>query len=139
MKSSLVSARLLGTLLLLSAPLTVMAGNGESPGQGDKPPPELVQANAEFVCFFMSEVAGQPKPKNCEEDAARELIQMYPSLSPEQRQQLQQLQDYWPTFLAEWRSLDELQRAALRSQWAVMLQEQQMQEGVGGSEPPPEK
>ena len=137
MRFSLVSVRLLGTLLLLPA-LPALAREGAAPGPGDQPPPGLVQANAEFVCFFMSEVAGQPKPKNCEQDAARELTQTYPSLPPEQRQQLAEIQDYWPTFLQQWRSLDELQKAALRAQWAEIMQEQG-QEGTGGAEPPAAK
>lgn len=136
MKSSHRSVRLLGTLLLLPA-LTVMAEEGKAPAAGDAPPAGLVRANAEFVCFFMSEVAGKPKPKDCEAQAERELTQAYPSLPAEQRQQLAQIQDFWPTFRQEWASLDELQKAALRAQWAEVLQEQEAQQGTGGSEPPP--
>jgi hypothetical protein len=138
MKSSHKSVRLLGTLLLLPA-LTVMAEEGKAPATGDVPPAGLVRANAEFVCFFMSEVGGQPKPKNCEEEAARELTQVYPSLPEEQRQQLAQIQGFWPTFRQEWQSLDEPQKAALRAQWAEVLREQEAQQGTGGSEPPPAK
>ncbi|QRK11012.1 hypothetical protein JQX13_13630 [Archangium violaceum] len=132
MKSPSLSVRLLGTLLLFPS-LTVMAQ-----AQGDTPPKALVQANAEFVCFFMSEVGGQPKPKDCEKDAAAELTQVYPSLPAEQRQQLADIQDHWPKFQKEWQALDEIQKAALRAQWAAMLQEQQ--QGLGGSgQPPPEQ
>lgn len=138
MKSSRRGARLLGTLLLLPA-LTVMAKEGPAPAAGDAPPAGLVRANAEFVCFFMSEVAGKPKPKNCEADAARELTQAYPRLQAEQRQQLAQIQDFWPTFQKEWASLDDLQKAALRAQWAEVLKEQEAQQGTGGSEPLPAK
>jgi hypothetical protein len=134
MKSSHRYARLLGTWLLLPA-LTVMAKEGQAPAAGDAPPAGLVRANAEFVCFFLSEVAGKPKPRDCEADAARELTQAYPSLPAEQRQQLAQIQDYWPTFQKEWKSLDELQKAALRAQWAEALEEQEAQQGTGGSEP----
>ncbi|WNG42768.1 hypothetical protein F0U60_00625 [Archangium minus] len=131
MKSPSLSVRLLGTLLLFPS-LTVMAQ-----AKGDVPPKALVQANAEFVCFFMSEVAGQPKPKDCEKDAAAELTQVYPSLGAEQRQQLADIQDHWPKFQKEWQALDELQKAALRAQWAALLQEQEAQQGLGGSEAPP--
>ncbi|PTL77039.1 hypothetical protein [Vitiosangium sp. GDMCC 1.1324] len=136
MKSSFRSGRLLGALLLLPA-LTVMAGEEKAPASGDKPPEGLIQANAEFICFFMSELAGRPKPKNCEEDAARELTQAYPSLPQEQRQQLVEVQASWPGFLEEWRSLNDLQKAALRAKWAEVLQEQERQQGTGGSEPSP--
>lgn len=136
MKSSHRCARLLGTLLLFPA-LTVMAK--EAPAAGDAPPAGLVRANAEFVCFFLSEMAGKPKPKDCEADAARELTQAYPSLPAEQRQQLAQIQDFWPTFRKEWAELNELQKAALREQWADVLKQQQAEQGTGGSEPLPEK
>lgn len=138
MKSSHRWARLLGPLLLLPA-LTVMAKEAQAPAAGDVPPAGLVRANAEFVCFFLSEVAGKPKPKDCEADAARELTQAYPTLPAEQRQQLAQIQDYWPTFQKEWASLDDLQKAALRAQWAEVLKQQEAQEGTGGSAPLPAK
>ncbi|MFL5351622.1 hypothetical protein [Archangium sp.] len=138
MKSSPRYARLLGTWLLLPA-LTVMAKEDPAPAAAEAPPAGLVRANAEFVCFFMSEVAGKPKPKNCEAEAARELTQAYPSLPAEQRQQLAQVQGFWPTFQKEWKSLDELEKAALRAQWAEVLKEQEAQQGTGGSEPLPEQ
>lgn len=69
MKSSHRCAWLLGTLFLIPA-LTVMAKEGQATAAGDVPPAGLVRTNAEFVCFFLSEMAGKPKPRDCEADAA---------------------------------------------------------------------
>lgn len=50
-----------------------------------------------------------------------------------------QIQVFWPTIQKEWASLDELQKAALRAQWAEVMKEQEVAQGTGGSEPLPAK
>ncbi|WP_257451843.1 hypothetical protein [Archangium lipolyticum] len=107
------------------------------PTPGGEPPAGLIQANAEALCFFMEEIAAQPKQPDCEEKTAQELSALYPSLPPAQRAQLQQLQAEWPTLRQQWLALDETQKETIRSQWAAMAQEQQSQQGVGGSGPSP--
>lgn len=117
--------RLVGALLWLPALPAVAVARG---GTTEEPPDGLIQANSEFVCFFLDEVLRQATPENCEETTAQQLLQAYPSFTPMQRAQLQQMQAQWPTFRQQWYSLDESQKAMARARWVELLRERQQQE-----------
>ncbi|QRN98033.1 hypothetical protein JRI60_02865 [Archangium violaceum] len=129
--------RLVPSLCCALSLFQALPASAAPPTPGGTPPAGLIEANAEALCFFMEEIAAQPKQADCEEKAARELSALYPSLPPEQRAQLHQLQAQWPTLRQQWLALDETQKDAIRNQWATMAQEQQSQQGVGGSGPSP--
>jgi hypothetical protein len=129
MKTPLASPRLAVALVTL---LGSMAFAAKSPA----PSAKVVDAYSQYICFVMLEVAsGTPEDRQaCEKDVGESLVQIYPSMSAEERKELEQIPATWATLQTEWARLDEAQRSQVRAEWAQMIRAQmEADTATGGS------
>ncbi len=104
--------------------LVVLLGFGAFAAEGGKPSGKVVAAYSNYVCFVLFEVAGgtPEEQRLCEEEVGEALVEAYPQLSAEEREQLARMPAEWATLQESWSRLDEAERELLRAQWALMLQ-----------------
>jgi hypothetical protein len=129
MKTPLASPRLAVALVTLLGSMAFAAKN-------PAPSAKVIDAYSEYVCFVMLEVAsGTPEDRRaCEKDVGESLVQVYPSLSAEERKELEQIPATWAALQVEWARLDEAQRSQIRAEWAQMIQAQmEADTAMGGS------
>lgn len=117
--------------------LVALVGFGAFAAEGEKPRKEVVNAYSNYVCFVLFEVAGgtPEEQRQCEKEVGEALVEAYPQLSAEEREQLAQMPAEWAMLQESWSRLDESEKELLRAQWALMLQAE-LEEGdtaVGGA------